>query len=205
MKVLVIDDNEINRKSARDTLEGHDLTIADSMSAGGLAMFHAKKNLPFEAVLTDMNMPREEEGELAAYGFIIALMAVQYGAKYIAMVTRKGGHDDKKDAMAEALSSLGPWHYTNKQRLNINGARVMFVYAPTTSEATGEGSCPSCSGSGTCKYCDGTGIFVDEDRRQDNCHVCHNSQGGCHRCKGEGKVKIYGKDWGRVLSDLIAP
>lgn len=172
MRVLVIDDREENVASAKETLRGHELTIARSYDEAhellelnfnwddvrdkyapyptgkpdrqtwcryivgqDKAIREALKPIPFDAVLTDMNLPvsnRSMEvahrhcraGEFFDYGFVLALRATYLGAKYVAMVT--SNHHDS--AMGAALDHLKvndpcgvPCFFT------INGARVVFV------------------------------------------------------------------------------
>lgn len=182
MRILVVEDKACHRRSAEETLAGHEITIVESFDK---AMDLIRPDqappyprslppFPFEAVLADMMMPMSKrrlgEGvfkpdEEVPYGFIVALTAAHRGAKFVAVVTDTNHHHG---AVSAALDYLGPDYYgtplgvggpgcpppepQKPTMFNINGSRVVFVHAP----------------------------FVDKSRKDWG-----------------------GKDWGRVLTDLM--
>src|SRR3989344_5957034 len=116
MKILVIEDKEIHRSSAVETLAGHNVTIAASFEEG-IDLLKGEDTITFETVLVDMMMPAGKTGaaggncnpdEQVPYGFVIALRAALRGAKYVAMVTDTNHH---KSAMSAALDCLGSGYY----------------------------------------------------------------------------------------------
>ena len=209
MRILVVDDKDIHRQSAYETLSGHEITVVSSFDE---AMEHLRDKEKYDAVLSDMRMPMSRKtlseaayrrGELVDYGFVVALRAALCGAKYIAVVTDVNHH---QGAMSAALDYIEAPHYKGTLYPNfiINGATCMFVHAPFVRIMHKE-TCPQCDdASGICRFCHGTGIRDDK-----SCNACEDNLGKCYRCKGTGKAdKIEytdRKDWGHVLKDLIAP
>jgi len=151
LRILVVEDKEIHRKSAEETLAGHSVTIVKSFDEAMVLMNQREnsdvftpsplKPFAFDVVLTDMMMPVSEKevnprffnpGEQASYGFVIALKAAAQGAKYVAMVTDTNHHEG---AMSAAIDHLSSGYYgTYQTRFVINGASVVFVHSPFTKE-----------------------------------------------------------------------
>lgn len=154
MRILVIEDKELHRKSAEETLSGHEVTIVKSFDEATALMekkidegnvqrllteagFPTKPGyedserwsayceaysqataksvvpFPFEVVLTDMMMPMSKQtlapevfnpSEQVPYGFILALKATLFGAKFVAMVTDTNHH---QSAMSASIDHLG--------------------------------------------------------------------------------------------------
>ncbi|TAK04229.1 hypothetical protein EPO34_03730 [Patescibacteria group bacterium] len=215
MKILVIEDKEIHQNSARETLQGHDVTIVGSYDEAVKAIRepYPSKPLEFDAVLTDMNLPMSKEtltpdvfkaDEQVPYGLVLALMAAHRGAKFVAMVTDTNHH---KGAMSAALDCLGPSYYTDEysegmiKRFEINGCKAVFVHAPFLTDSYPDSGCP-CE-DGLCSICRGTLMSYGKPCRctEDD----QNQAGKCYSCHGTLKytreVKER-KDWGKVLSYL---
>jgi len=218
MKILVVEDKQMHRDSARETLQGHDLAIVESFDE---AMRLLEDKTDFEVVLTDMMMPMSRKtlapeafnrGEQVPYGFVIALRAALMGAKFVAMVTDTNHH---KGAMSAAIDCLGSGYYHEgfSPNFEINGAKVMFVHTPFVKDIIPK-SCNSCDGTGKCKYCEGTGTTTQavadkypayQSHVGHDCIQCPNNKGKCSSCEGTGDGTRYErKDWGQVLSDLIS-
>jgi CheY-like chemotaxis protein len=163
---------------------------------------------PFKVVLTDMMMPMSKEtlhpdayhpNEQVPYGYVIALLAALHGVKFVAMVTDIDHH---QGAMSAALDYLGDCYYRKDFKPNfvINGAKVMFVHAPFIQEII-IGGCEYCKGTGVCHFCHGSGW---RDDVADDCNSCRDDVGKCKLCDGTGNDTVDGgKDWGRILADLI--
>lgn len=144
MKILVIDDSPVHQQSARQTLEGHDITIVEGYdealkSLGCYFLGSQNRKQEFDVVLTDLMMPagmggfggdgKQYIGQEMPMGFLLVLMAVLHsGAKYLAVVTDTNRHAhpasraldlfigrDKKDERR-----LG------RPRFTMNGATVGF-------------------------------------------------------------------------------
>lgn len=219
MRILVVEDKAPHRKSAEETLAGHEVTIVDSFDKAMEIL--PKDSAPFEAVLTDMMMPMSRKtlapgvfnpSEQVPYGFIIALKATLCGAKFVAMVTDTNHHEG---AMSAAIDHLGQAYYRDgfKPNFVVNGAKVMFVHTPFVVDVVPK-SCPSCDGTGRCEYCEGTGKTTQAVADKypgyrscvgQNCIQCRNSNGKCSGCNGTGDgTRHERKNWGQVLRDLIA-
>ncbi|MBU1180445.1 hypothetical protein KJ885_05885 [Patescibacteria group bacterium] len=225
MKILVIDDKEMHRESARETLADHELTIASSFDEAIELMkenvdeekvkrllkeagfeeephyLKASKEVrkaywqtkdqaekestppfPFDAVLTDLQMPMSRKtlrpeaynyGELVPYGFVLALRAALRGAKFVAVATDTDHH---LGAMSASLDHL-------RDVFEISGAKVLFLHAQFVTDILKDAPCQSCKGTGilrgeTCWICEGAKILPEQ--------------------------KVYErKDWGQVLRELI--
>lgn len=219
MRILVIEDKEAHRKSAEETLAGHEITIVDSFDKAMDLL--SKDSTPFEAVLTDMMMPMSRQtlapgvfnpSEQVPYGFILALKATLCGAKFVAMVTDTNHH---QGAMSAAIDHLGQAYYRNgfKPNFVVNGAKVMFVHTPFVEDVVPKG-CSSCGGTGKCTFCEGTGTTTQavadkypayQSHVGQDCIQCRNNKGKCSSCKGTGDgTRHERKDWGQVLRDLTA-
>lgn len=146
MKILVIDDSPLHQQSARQTLEGHDVTIVatydEAVALFGLhAMPWRLKEWPqqeFDVVLADLMMPAgmaglggdgtQYNGQEMPMGFPLVLMAVlKSNAKYLAVVTDTNRHDHPA---ARALTLLIGYDEEVEHKLRpsfkINGAVVGF-------------------------------------------------------------------------------
>ncbi|MFA5994390.1 MAG: hypothetical protein WC823_05525 [Parcubacteria group bacterium] len=213
MKILVIEDNELHRQSARETLAGHDITIVESFDEA-MNIMNTRSGFNFEVVLTDMMLPmgmkrtltREafKSSEQVPYGLIIALRAAISGAKFVAMVTDTNHH---QGAMSAAIDFLSSAYYNYEEGFKpnfvINGAQVMFIHTPFCQDIVGKETCGYCKGSGFCYNCEGTGKNI-----HGVCCCCRNDAGKCAKCNGTGQANVIRqerKDWGRVLADLTSP
>ncbi|OGL72419.1 hypothetical protein A3D69_02400 [Candidatus Uhrbacteria bacterium RIFCSPHIGHO2_02_FULL_54_11] len=150
LRILVIEDSKIHQESARATLEGHIVVIAETFHDGmswivngySSAKREQEGKTTFDVVLTDMMLPVDlgslsmadrrkfPEGTLAPYGFSLALRAAQEGIPFVAMVSQGNHH---ADPVCHSLDYLGgPSYQGHPPILNVNGGRVIFTHAPTT-------------------------------------------------------------------------
>lgn len=132
MRILVVEDKELYRASARKTLVGHEVTIVGFFDeAMELLPLRDEGEEPeaatyvpaFDAVLIDMMMPMIQKKTFPGpfqpcvavpYGFIIALRAALCDVKYVAMVT-----------VGEAAGYGWP-----SSKTVIDGAKVALTHAP---------------------------------------------------------------------------
>lgn len=217
MKILVIDDTHMNLKAAKQTLEGHELTLAASYDEAYKLLEKPKGETqpPFDVVLCDLLMPagREQQGakgeeyvgQEMPVGFALALMAVLQGAKYVAVVTNLNHHQHPAAAMLDRLGSdgLADDDKDGFVKIRANGVPIGFVnYAPMVGvDGT---SCTECGGTGkqterNCWICKGSGKGYS-DTPCNNCNGSGRETPECYSCSG-GKVR--GKNWGRVLQVLL--
>lgn len=126
--ILVIDDTPKNIISAKKLLSGHYLTVAEGYDQA-MDIFGKEK---FEIVLTDLYLPMSAQtlsqeafklGQLVPYGFLLMCEAARNGAKYIAIVSDIGHHDDHFSAAFDHFSSFA---------FNIENAKVMMLHARLT-------------------------------------------------------------------------
>lgn len=109
MKILVIDDNEIHRNSAKAQLCNHDLTV---LSTYDEAESIVKNPHPFEAVFTDLLLPASSYmqssnkfvGQEMMVGLFLGLLAAKNGAKYVAVFTDKDHHHHPGAACFDAFN-----------------------------------------------------------------------------------------------------
>jgi len=217
MKILVIDDTQAHLDAAKQTLVGHDVTYCathegavellygqhDKKRRQELLQEHKAKGTPFneyydkvlaettlpywDVVLSDLLMPagsmsqggvgRQYVGQEMAVGWSLALKAAQTGAKYVAVVTDTNHHHHPASAMLDGF---------NRHFFTIDGARVLMTNYVRLVGITGtEVTCPDCGGAGK------TNAYGTEQQ--------------CYTCQGSGRdFAQKGKDWGKVLSVLIA-
>lgn len=171
MKILVIEDSARHQESARQTLVGHDVTIVGSFdeALGATAKYYDYANKKckavltkengFDAVLIDLMMPVSNSPTLirepykpddqAPYGMILALLAAERGAKYVAVVTDTNHHDSP---MSNAFDQLGPSYYRGSRiiKYTINGAICTFVHTPFI-QVSDAGVRPGCEMRCICK------------------------------------------------------
>ena len=173
MKILVIDDSPVHQQSARQTLEGHELTVVSSYDEAlkfmGQSQWENVNPRPvFDAVLTDLMMPAgmgllggdgmKYVGQEMPMGFGLALLAVLCsGAKLVGVVTDMTRHDHPASRLLGLLIGRDEqWVANGKPRFVMNGVTVGF-------------------------YCDGAGV-------------------GSVVVPGSESP---GKDWGKVLAHLL--
>jgi CheY-like chemotaxis protein len=205
MNILVIDDSIIHQQSARQTLVGHNLTIATSYEQGlkllapieDSTVMLGEKGMKFDVVLSDLLMPassmmlnreaiKVHAGVEEALGWALVLRAVLNETRYAALVSDVGHHNHPAayalDAIDNADDSWGDTKFERglprkKAQFIMNGAKVGIFHSP------------SC-------FIEGTSC------RQLNCNKGRDPQSDvCFRCDGTGLD--YGKDWGRVLQCLL--
>jgi len=121
-KILVVDDKRENREMARQLLgELHELTVADSLRDA----FTFMNAQPFDAVLTDMEMPPDKTyraldpdvyaaDRTVEYGFAVMFEATSRGFP-VAIVTDGNHHNGWTSAMFDEVKGA-----------IVNGQRVLF-------------------------------------------------------------------------------
>jgi CheY-like chemotaxis protein len=133
MRILVIEDTPKHQTSAKAGLAGHKLTVATGYEEA-MKILESEK---FDVVLTDLQMPMSSRtlsskafklGQLVPYGLLLKDEAAHQGAKYVAVVTDLGHHDDWVSA---AFDHFG---YSVK----IDGAKVLMMHAPMKQDESGE-------------------------------------------------------------------
>lgn len=198
MKILVVDDKQLNRDSAFETLgDDHDVTVADSFDeAMHLLVATDDPSGPFDAVLTDMEMPMSsnniqppiyQPGVEVPYGPFIVLRAALVGVKYIGMFTDGHHHSGPMQA---ALDFIKPQISPALPNFEINGATAVLMHADVFSDKR------SCS-LGCHAYDDS--IPADQDQPADQNDL------DCSDCEGWGEVEIPGtrrKNW-KTLLDVL--
>lgn len=91
MRILVIDDLPEQREHAKQALVGHEVVTANGWSDGAKAI----EGGGWDAVLTDLSMPGEGDGQgddrhvgqQTPYGFALAMLALKSGISKIAVVS----------------------------------------------------------------------------------------------------------------------
>lgn len=135
LKILVVDDSELQREAAKAQLSDHDLTVVnDFISAAKLldpqwpdSTFKPE----FDVVLTDMLMPGGGHGlsreakekyanQMMPMGIFIAMIAAMTGVKLVAIVSDMGGHDHPLAVGFQRQPRGG-----DDDRLHINSIPVM--------------------------------------------------------------------------------
>ena len=153
----------------------------------------------FDVVLCDLLMPAGKTemgpagmkyvGQEMPVGFALALMAVVYGAKHVAVVTDAKHHDHPASVMLDRL---------DETPFSIDGAKVGFYHSPLTPV---DGTvCRKCKDPGKKQKC----YCLDHQSGlpRANCEQCNGVGKFCWACNDSGKAQ--GKDWGKILADLVA-
>ncbi len=226
MKILVIDDTRVHLTAALQTLSGHEVTTCDSheeadellrveydenetarrLVAQGLpntsngvdsknaeawkswwnAYEKARKEsvIPYwDVVFCDLLMPAGRMaqggeglrfvGQEMAVGWSLALRAAKNGAKFVAVVTDMNHHHHPASAMLDSLDG---------HIFVIDGAKLLLTNHVRMVGITGtECACKECGGSG-------------------------KTDGGkykCYRCVDGVDFSQKGKDWGKILEQLL--
>lgn len=151
MRILVIDDKNLNIGSARDFLLplGHDVVICKSYFSA--VQFLTTQQ--FDVVLTDIMMPANCDGlngeaqwalfgtgsyitdrETAPkpgtpevpYGFTLGILAAMRGAKYVGFVSNTDHHADPLSWSLDQISVKAPYGGDERELITINGAKCGF-------------------------------------------------------------------------------
>jgi CheY-like chemotaxis protein len=216
MKVLVIDDSQVHLKAALQTLIGHDITVcsthdkADELlrqqydenkveklkaqyKVAGIenpwSKARVESKLPYwDVVLTDLLMPAgrmaqggeglQHVGKEMAVGWSLALRAAKEGAKYVAVVTDTNHHHHPASAMLDDVSG---------HVFTIDGAKVLMTNRVSLVGIKGTEH--------ACDECGGTGQLARRDGSKYRCYYCENGVDFAEK----------GKDWGKVLDQLLNP
>ncbi len=126
LRILVIDDKQVNLDAAKEQLAGHQVTTASSFreahkllgqnkDADQYVYFDKQEPAQFDVVLTDLFMPAcpdginkakfaSHEGTEKPYGTVFALAALRRGIPMVAIVTSGNHH---ADPLVWALDLLG--------------------------------------------------------------------------------------------------
>lgn len=212
MKILVIDDGPLHQESARQTLKGHELVIAQTYDEAHRLLNGDGdvRRQSFDAVLSDLLMPASARamakeglkyiGQEMPVGFAFTLVAALNGAKYVAVVTDTSHHDHPASAMLDAFESRCPHKYNSSgtpPRFVINGAKVGYYHSPMTPvEGT---TCTDCNGTGSKDEC--SCVERNAGSPKPDCDTCKGTGRYCWPCQNSGKKS--GKNWGLVLKSLL--
>lgn len=191
MRILVIEDSEKHVESAKMTLSSHELTIIGSFDEfrkafGGENIIETP---PFDVVLTDMNMPMGKRNpygsnydreKAESYGLIIALKAAMAGIKFVALLTDANHHND---GMSSALGDLHGAYYGD--------------FIKTSPHRVGNKNFFNINGARVAFL--HAPFYKDRKAADLPEYPCPDEMTSSE--KNEWELR---KDWGRVLSDLIA-
>lgn len=141
MKILIIEDTPKHQESARKQFRDENLELAQHYQEGLTAILASKEQL-YDAVLTDLLMPKggfETMGpdgmkyvfDLLPYGFPLVLLAAKYGAKYVGLVTDVNHHDHPLSAAIDPISSAY-WREEDaaESLYKVNKSTVGIFHAP---------------------------------------------------------------------------
>lgn len=91
LKILVVDDDPHNIRSAKKLLAGHDLTMASTHDSASSEI----ENNDFDVLLCDLRLPKNlEDSRLAGFGIALMLQAAKKAVPHIAIYTRQDHHAD---------------------------------------------------------------------------------------------------------------
>lgn len=141
MKILVIDDTEMHRLSALETLSGHDVNVVSTWMEAVEKLSPALYDYEgdrFDVVLADLLMPAEEgfdETGLVPVGIPLALMAAKAGATHVGVLTDANHHHCFAAHTLDYIESGD-----GKRCLTIEGAKVGFFVAKYPHQKTQSGA-----------------------------------------------------------------
>ena len=212
MKILVIDDAKKHLDAAIQTLVGHDVTLCssydealelleerydDEKRSSLIAKYReegvknswskacSETKLPYwDVVLCDLLMPAGRDaqgskgkqfvGQEMPVGWSLALVAATRGAKYITVASDTNHHDHPASAMIDRIGVV-----------NVDGAKVIFTNNISLVGIVGsECVCPTCNG--TLRH------NLRWDGKESDC-----------TCKSGTSFSKWGKDWGKILNQLL--
>lgn len=226
MKILVVDDSAVNRRSAEVTLVGHEVTILGSYDDAMLCMWAAAfpdcviellfahkrpfpKNLSldpaqyqFEVVLLDLMLPASMEmlGQESRWDFRKKPL-LPYGM-VMAMVATK------IPSVREILVITATNHHDHpmsaaldhlREPFCVNGKRIHYVNSRfnRVEGITEVTKCPLCRGTGRDRYDSGKlRPKFSSDHPLASCWRCRG-------CEGTGKSVRDGKNWGAALRQVL--
>ncbi len=228
MKILVIDDREINQVSARETLAHHEVTVAGSLEEGKKILF-SPEGTSFEVALIDLDMPPLEGAEQMSYsqeetaylkaqsypfGWTLMIIASVLARIPLVAIVTGGNHHD---SMGQAAFSLQGEHGIFFKKFQLGDGHGMFIPAPMRYLPEQEVQCKGCDGTGVCQYCRGSKILLNDEiyrgeiktRAGEKCPCIELSAAGgeCFSCYGAGSYQDpyipNGKDWSKALEYLL--
>ena len=121
MRILVVDDNEINQAAARAQLSDYDLTVVGSYDEAEKLINREMASVPgekkFDVVLADLLMPASGlgmcsnilSGQEMPIGIFLALLAAKNGAKQVAVFTDCNHHAHPVSACFDAFNPDGEY------------------------------------------------------------------------------------------------
>ena len=114
MRILIVDDSAAHRKTAKQQLKTHDLTIVGTYEEAErlLKETSLEKNPKFDAMLTDLMLPgpggaaggTKFVGEEMPIGTLLALIAIFHGVQYIGILTDTNHHDHPASSCLDFFS-----------------------------------------------------------------------------------------------------
>jgi len=152
MKILVIDDNEVNLSAAKAQLVDHELVVASSYDeAQKLVVSWARTGSiddrshgrhDFDVVLVDLLMPasaqvqnlegRQYVGQEMPIGIFLALLAARNGARYVAVHTDSDHHSHPASACFDDFNTREtkptPFQVENAKVLLSNNRRWVQLF-----------------------------------------------------------------------------
>lgn len=119
MKILVVDDNQINLNAAAAQLAGHDLILVDDYEKAQYLIngspWSKTEKESFDAVLVDLLMPATGLGSVSddnplvgremPVGVFLALLAIKNNVKYVAVFTDSNHHDHPASTCFDAINN----------------------------------------------------------------------------------------------------
>jgi len=129
LKILVVDDNQNNRKAAEAQLSDYNLTVLgtydEALKILGYLPYDIRidKNHGFDVVLLDLLMPPglkevcPNDGSEQPVGMFLAILAAMNGAKHVGLLTDGGHHAHPMIAALESITDAA---------IKINRAIVRF-------------------------------------------------------------------------------
>lgn len=141
MDILVFDDNAIHRRAAQAILKGHNLTVVGTYDEAQQAIRTTK----FDVVMTDLLVPVPDNlchttkakafaGQEMPLGTTIALLALAFGTKMVAVVTDSDHHSHPASAALDAFARYG-FPVGDAKVLCLNAEACRYLDAETYEDA----------------------------------------------------------------------
>lgn len=128
MKILVIDDNAVNRDAAKAQFSDYDFTVIGSYDEAEALLRRKHK---FEVVLVDLMLPASSNnqgsegkcfvGQEMPIGIFLALLAAKNGAKHVAVFTDADHHSHPASACFDPFNIDG-----QPQPFMVEGAKFFL-------------------------------------------------------------------------------
>lgn len=128
LRILVIDDDPSNVRSAQELLAGHKLVVAENCEDA----LSALKANAFDVVLSDLRLPvSSRKLELFSYGIVVMIEAAKQGVKRIVIYTDTAHHPD---LLGSALVN----QYPNGTPIGIEKSTVKILASRSTEGVFGK-------------------------------------------------------------------